>query len=192
MTDGVEATDLAAIRALIERSRFDEAHARCRPIADSGSVVAQLYLGWMYQTGKGVDKDLDQAENWYRQAIAGDPARGEFYLATVRRDRGDQKQAREWFERSAARGYAPAMYQLGRIYRCGYGVTVDRQKAFEYIERAAAKGHLFARRDIARNLLRGQSGIHRVPAGLFALIGVAWQVFKVARRDPYDDRMLHC
>jgi hypothetical protein len=121
----------------------------------------------MYQSGKGVQRDLDEAEGWYQRAVHSDPQRAEFYLASVYMEKHDFQQALEWFERSASRGYAAATYQLGRIYRFGVGVGVDRQRGFEYIEQAAQKGHLFARRDIAREMLRGHRGLSRIPSGLF-------------------------
>src|SRR5689334_9494340 len=38
--------------------------------AKQGDVKAQFNLGWLYDAGSGVPKDLKQAVDWYRQAAA--------------------------------------------------------------------------------------------------------------------------
>src|SRR5918995_4688021 len=83
MTPNSQATELEAVRELIERGRFEEAHARCIPLAAAGLTAAQLHVGWLYQTGKGVQKDLEEAERWYSRAVRSDSPKAEFYLATV-------------------------------------------------------------------------------------------------------------
>ena len=50
---------------------YPEALARYRKAADQGDAMAQAYLGYMYETGKGVENDRPQAITWYRKAAAG-------------------------------------------------------------------------------------------------------------------------
>jgi len=45
-----------------------EAYRIWKPLADKGDVEAQYHLGYMYQTGTGVDKDNNQALFWYHKA----------------------------------------------------------------------------------------------------------------------------
>jgi TPR repeat protein len=37
-----------------------------KPLAHKGNAVAQVYLGWMYDDGKGVMQDYKEAVKWYR------------------------------------------------------------------------------------------------------------------------------
>ncbi len=39
-----------------------------RPLADSGNKEAQYHLGYMYQTGTGVDQNSVEALKWYQLA----------------------------------------------------------------------------------------------------------------------------
>lgn len=187
MSSDSQSTQLEAVKQLIEGGRFDEAYVRCLPLAEAGSTPAQIRLGWMYQAGKGVQKDLEEAKRWYTRAIRSESPKAEFCLATVCWEKRDAQQTIEWLERSAAKGYAPAMYELGRMYNVGYGVPEDTRKGLEYTERAARKGHLFARRTVARDMLIGHRGLGRIPRGLFAFVSVLWAGFRIGRKDPYDD-----
>lgn len=187
MSPHPQKTELDTVRDLIERGRFDEAYSLCVRLGEAGSTAAQLRLGWMYQAGKGVQKDVEKAESWYGRAIRPDSARAEFNLASIYWEKRDAKQMIQWLERSATKGYPPAMYELGRMYHAGYGVAVDTEKSLGYTEQAAQKGHLFARREIAREMLIGHRGWQRMPLGFLELLSVFWTGFRVARKDLYDD-----
>ena len=41
---------------------------RFRKAAEDGEPTAEYNLGWAYEAGLGVAKDLDQAIEWYRKA----------------------------------------------------------------------------------------------------------------------------
>lgn len=177
-------TDLAAVRRLIQRGQSKEAYDRCLLLAQEGSPKAQLLVGWMYLAGRGVQQNVEAAEAWIRKAVKADFPQAEFYLGAIFRFRGDYRTALEWFTRSACNGYIPAIYHLGRIYRFGEGVPEDRSKAFEYIEEAAAKGHLFARRDVAGEMMSGRRGILKIPLGILEFARALWTSIKVGWKEP--------
>ena len=81
------------------------------------------------------------------------------------------------------------MYQLGRMYRHGLGVSRDLDVARNYNEQAAQEGHLFARRDLARELLKGRRGLSLVPVGLFRMLQIGWTALRTASRDLEDDML---
>ena len=70
------------------------------------------------------------------------------------------------------------------------GVTVDETRARGYIEEAAKRGHLFARRDVARRMMSGAVGAHRIPLGVLSLLGAYLTVVGVGWNDPHSDRLL--
>ncbi|MCB1894590.1 MAG: sel1 repeat family protein [Zoogloeaceae bacterium] len=83
-----------------------------------GNVRAQTRLAWCYEAGRGVDRDLSMAVQWFeRAAQAGDPEA--MYALSVMHATGagrekDDELARQWLERSAAGGFAPAVAELIR------------------------------------------------------------------------------
>lgn len=185
-----DSPDVDAVNRLIENNQFNEAYGELLRLAEAGSAHAQLHLGWMYHFGKGVQRDVNEAKRWYHRAVRSNLPRAEFYLASTYWNERDFQQALEWLKRSASHGFAPATYHLGRMYRHGVGVQADLQKALEYVEEAARQGHLFARRDIAREMLKGRRGIARIPLGAFSLVGLTWTFCRVGLKNEDDDRLL--
>ena len=47
---------------------FATALKEWKPLAENGDVKAQASLGFMYLEGKGVPKDYEKAEKWFKEA----------------------------------------------------------------------------------------------------------------------------
>jgi TPR repeat protein len=62
----------------------------------------------------------------------------------------DYDVVRSWYEKSAAKGYAPAMFHLGLLYENGRGVERDLGEAARWYEKAAADGDEQAKKNLAR------------------------------------------
>ena len=86
-----------------------------RPLAEQGEAQAQRWLGNMHESGNGVDKDIAQAQEWWRKAAAG-------------------------FRRAAERGDAQAQSNLGAMYGSGHGVDKDLVQATRWHRKAAEQG----------------------------------------------------
>ena len=56
--------------AAMNRGRFAVAYRSWLPLAEAGMPEAQLNLGLLYQSGKGVDVDLEKALHWYEKAAS--------------------------------------------------------------------------------------------------------------------------
>ncbi len=116
-----------------------------RPLAEGKNSEAQYYLGRMYQKGQGVDKDLEQAEKWYRLAAEGGHAKAQYKIAfgyafgVGGLDQNDAK-AREWLQKSAENGYRKAQKMLARAYQHGkLGLTADPERADYWFAQAEKK-----------------------------------------------------
>jgi len=78
--------------------------------AERGRPLAQTYLGFMYQTGRGVPQNFELAALWYRRAAEqGVPAAQ--YLLAMLYDKGfgvpqDWVEAEVWLDLAAAAGSA--------------------------------------------------------------------------------------
>jgi S1-C subfamily serine protease len=98
-------------------------------LARQGHVLAQINLGAMYDTGKGVARNPVKAAQWYRVAaeIGNTYAQynlGQLYAEGRGVDR-DMKQAYDWFRKSAEQGLSVAQYQLGLIFAEAHGGRFD-------------------------------------------------------------------
>ena len=98
--------------AALKRADFAAALAELRPAAEQGNALAQVYVGSLYENGRGIDKDLAQAAAWYRKAADQNLAAGQYSLGMLYvRGAGvpqDNAIAAEWFRKAAEQGVANA------------------------------------------------------------------------------------
>lgn len=122
------------------------AFARC---AEMGDASCELQLGWHYEEGKGIGKNLGQAVRWYRAAAEQNHPRAEENLGTMYQfGRGVAKNCKtavEWYARGALQNDHGNLYGLARMYHYGFGVKEDRAKAHALYRQSSAFGNLKAR-----------------------------------------------
>ena len=91
----------------------------CRIAAAGSDPDAQVQLGRMYDSGKGVPRDYKQAVKFYRLAARSDCADGQFALGQMyywgRGTEPDPDLAHAWWRRAANQGHATAQVCLGRL-----------------------------------------------------------------------------
>jgi uncharacterized protein len=76
------------------------------PLAEQGDPAAQTYLGFMFETGRGVPKNFTEAAMWYRRAAEQGDSLAQYSLGLLY-DRGqgvpqDIVEANKWLNLSAA------------------------------------------------------------------------------------------
>ena len=54
--------------AAYKRGDYPQALAKLRPLASKGDMDAQVFIGFMYERGQGVQQDCRQALMWYLKA----------------------------------------------------------------------------------------------------------------------------
>ncbi|MGY8956165.1 MAG: tetratricopeptide repeat protein, partial [Alphaproteobacteria bacterium] len=74
----------AGIRAY-EVKDYARAHDLWRPLAEAGQPMAQFHLGALYFEGRGVTRDLDEAQIWLARALGQGVTRARFLLGRVER-----------------------------------------------------------------------------------------------------------
>jgi TPR repeat protein len=118
-------------------------------LAEQGDASSQMYLGFMYKHGMGVDQSYKQAVEWFTKAATQGDAESEFYLGAMNNSgQGvpqSYKRAAQWYTKAAEQGYTEAQYALARIYAHGEGVPQDNIYAHMWFNLAAADGHEIAR-----------------------------------------------
>lgn len=110
---------------------------------NEGDFESQVNLGWMYQEGKGVVTDREEALKWYKKAaeqgyVHAQYNLGRFYFEGERP--ADKKEAIQWYRKAAAQGHARAQYNLGWMYDYDEGITTNKKEAIQWYRKAAAQG----------------------------------------------------
>ena len=111
--------------------------------ANAGDAAAQVLVGESYAAGKGVERDLQQAAEWYKKAAEKGDLVAELHLAALYRDGGknfprDMAQAAEWYRKAAEQGDAGAQATLATLYSIGQGVARNYVEAYYWLYLAAA------------------------------------------------------
>ena len=114
--------------------------AMFRESAEVGHPFSCFNLGRCYETGSGVEQDLEQAYEWYRKAATGGDVNAWLALAKMF-DKGmyvdrDPKEAAMWLSRAADKGHPIAKIGMGQKYSRGDGVEKDPDLAIKYFREA--------------------------------------------------------
>ena len=149
-----EAADFQAGLEAYEHGDYAAALREWRPLAEQGDTDAQFLLGAMYDEGKGVSKDDEEAVKWFRKAADQGDADAQFNLGNMHYDgrgvRRNHAEAVRWYRKAAEQGHASAQNNLGAMYDNGTGVPEDDVQAYAWFNIAAAQGDEFAKENKER------------------------------------------
>lgn len=109
----------------------------------------------MYELGRGVKQDYQQAVHWYRKAAEQGDAQAQCNLGLTYMFDFEYAQAFYWIKKAADQGNAQALNSLGHMYQNGDGVEVDQKLALECFQKAAEKGFIRAQIELGRNFFEG-------------------------------------
>ena len=170
--DGDDEPDLTRLNEAYKLLETDPAKAvkELQGLAELGSLLSMLYLGWAYQKCAGIG-DIKQAEIWFRRAYEKGSRLAIYHLGHLYLKQQEYAKAHEIFSAGATMDYAPAIYCLGQMYMDGAGISKQPDKARTLLERATALGHVFAKRSLARLLMSGRFGFFSIFKGCFLLLG---------------------
>ena len=124
------------------------------PKAEAGDIDAQYKVGEMYEKGRGAERDLKKAFEWYNKAADKGDEKAQYkvglaYMTGNGVGKND-KRAFEWFKKSADKGYVRSQYYLGSLYENGDGVLEDLDEATKWYKRALAGGYSNASEGLKR------------------------------------------
>lgn len=93
-----------------------EAAAIYRSLADAGDVTAQTRLAWMFEAGRGVERNLDEAARLFMKSAQAGDAEAQYAIAVMYRTGKGQPKDREqslgWLKRAAEQRYPAAVAAL--------------------------------------------------------------------------------
>ncbi|MCH9853899.1 MAG: sel1 repeat family protein [Alphaproteobacteria bacterium] len=118
--------------------------AETKKLSEQGDAEEQYILGLMYQFGKGVTQDYQEAVKWHRKSAEQGHADAQYSLGrkyyTGNGVTQNYQEAIKWGRKSAEQGNAGGQFVLGTAYRLGKGVTQDYQEALKYYRKSAKQG----------------------------------------------------
>jgi hypothetical protein len=116
---GVKAGSFAQGVSAFSRQDYGLASRIFIPLADQGVPAAQAYLGFMFETGRGVPQNYTEAAMWYRRAAEQGDSLAQYSLGLLY-DRGqgvpqDIVEANKWLNLSTAAAPRRAREARARI-----------------------------------------------------------------------------
>ncbi len=113
--------------------------------AEQGDLGAQNDLGFRYERGQGVEKNLEKAVMWYRKAADAGYALAQNNLGIMYRNGAgvekSDEEALKWFRKSAEQGHAGGQFNVGWMYGNGRGVPLNYEEAVKWYRKSAMQGH---------------------------------------------------
>ena len=123
---------------------YETAMKEFRPLAEHGDPAAQIAVGWLFDSGRGVAHDDTEAIRWYTLAADQGCAVAQQYLGTMYASGSgvpwNFETAARWFRAAADQGDAGGLYGLGVLYRDGDGVVADPVAAYRWFTLAVTHG----------------------------------------------------
>jgi TPR repeat protein len=110
--------------------------------AMAGHSFAQINLGNCLSTGRGVRRDDTEALRWYKRALRQGSDIAPNNIATVYRDKGNNRRAMHWYRRAVAGGDGNALVEIGWRYYKGVGVKCDPREAVQCFRKAIASKNI--------------------------------------------------
>ena len=130
-----------------------------------GHSKAQLNLGYAYNRGEGVLKDLVEAVSWYRKAAEQGDIKAQLCVGyAYEYGEGvlkDLIEAVSWYRKAAEQGNADGQYKLGICYNEGKGVTKNLFHAIYWCRMAAEHGNADAQYFLGSCYFSGKGGVSR-------------------------------
>jgi TPR repeat protein len=124
-----------------------------------GLAAAQCSLGFCYDRGEGVAKDMEQAVNWYRKSAEQGYPNAQYSLGNCYKVglgvAKDPVEAVKWYRKAAESGFAQAQFNLGVCCHNGEGLPADAVEAASWFGRAAKRGLVEAQCLLALGYAKG-------------------------------------
>lgn len=136
------------------------AMTRLKPFAEIGSAKAQSYVGSMYESGRGVERDYAEAIRWFQMAAEQGDAYSQSHLGYLYENgfgaARDEKLAVQWYAKAADQGEAYGEARLASMYRDGRGLAQDFERAASWFSKAADQGSTWAQMNLGLLYVSGQ------------------------------------
>ena len=143
--------DIEKARKELDRLAFREAKLS----AELGEVKAERNLVRMYEEGRGEEKDLEKALQWYRTAAdehddtVSQRNLGRMFEHGIGTEE-NPSEAFGWYQKAADKGDPVSLRNIARLYETGKGVEANLFEALSWYRKAAEQNDHEAQRNLAR------------------------------------------
>ena len=143
--------DIEKARKELDRIAFREAKLS----AELGEVEAERNLAQMYEEGRGAEKDLEKALQWYRTAAdehddtVSQRNLGRMFEHGIGTEE-NPSEAFGWYQKAADKGDPVSQRNIARLYETGKGVETNLFEALSWYRKAAEQKDPEAQRNLAR------------------------------------------
>jgi len=125
---------------LYNKGYFAKAVTIWQKEAEQGQPQAQFNLSRAYLTGKGIDKDLDQAQQWLEKAATGNYPPALHNQALQFLEEQKISPALKRLEKAASQNFPASLYSLGKMHQAGLTGPENPEKAFSLIKSSGELG----------------------------------------------------
>ena len=126
-----------------KKQDYTQAAQWYRKAAEQGHTEAQTDLGYMYERGYGVTKNLKTAVEWYARGAQSGSSVGQCNLGYMyEKGRGVPKShetAVYWYRKAAEQGNLRGQCNLAYMYEKGYGLPQNYDQAVYWYRKAAER-----------------------------------------------------
>lgn len=134
-------TALANCYAKLQNDSLNEEIAKLyAQAAELGYAPAQNLLGKCYQDGRGVEKNVEKAFEWYKRAADQGLSEAQYNLARCL-ERNYKKLVFLWMKRAADQLHLKAIVKTGEYYEDGYGTDKNYSLAKAQYLKAVERGN---------------------------------------------------
>jgi TPR repeat protein len=146
--------------------------------AEAAALVALIYYNGVVEHGQ---KRLEKARKWAEVATWAKSPFGEYVLGLIRLELQQHSEALSVLESAADRGFAPALWLVGRMYEDGIGTDRNPKLAGKYYLESHKAGYLLGGTSYAKVARGGFVG--RLSA-ILAWVSIPWNwiIFQVRNR----------
>lgn len=102
--------------------------------AKDGNRAAKLNVGYFYDKGLGMRRNLTAALYWYKRAYRAGDASAATNIGTIWRDERNAKRALTWFQRAVRLGDHGANLEIAKLFLRNNG---EARKAIVYLKRVS-------------------------------------------------------
>ncbi|HVT81949.1 MAG TPA: hypothetical protein VHM90_14995, partial [Phycisphaerae bacterium] len=136
-------TAVARARDAYEKRDYSNALAWYRKAADLKNPEAQFWVGYLYETGRGTERNTTEAARWYQSAADQKNTPAMINLGLLY-ERGlgvtkDYKKAIDLYKQAADLKDATGMRNMAYLYEGGFGVEKDLAEAMRWYQKGAAQ-----------------------------------------------------
>jgi len=123
-------------------------------MANEGKIQAMYDVGKLYQRGRGVNRNINKAAEWFKKAAATGHAGAQARLGILyfegRGVKQNYQKALKLLNAAAKKNVSSAYYQLANMFELGTGVRQDLHQSIYWYKKAKQSGYYLAEGKIAR------------------------------------------